>query len=84
MTARIRVQFDEGQLLLDLPEMPRIGEGIILPSNHDPAGHQGVSVYRVIDVAQYTSAVGDLKPMPQRADVRVRGSLSTGPRDAEL
>jgi len=81
MTARIRLQFDEGSVLLDLPDLPRVGDGLVLPERMDPAS-PGVSIYRVVDVVHYPAVVGDLAPMPQRTDVRVLGTLADGPREA--
>nr|WP_046285035.1 hypothetical protein [Mycobacterium sp. UM_NZ2] len=80
MTVRARVQFDDGEALLDLSEMPRIGEAIILPAFVDPGGRDAISPYRITDIAHYASDV--LTGPSQRVDIRVRGSLKTGPRSA--
>lgn len=71
--ARIRLQFDEGHIFVDLPDMPRMGEGIVLPRPHIE------SVFRVADVVHYAADASSLAP-PQRADVRVLGTLADGPR----
>lgn len=85
---RIRVQFDEGiesVVLLDVTEMPRIGEGLVMPKQLDP---NGIRVFRVIDIAQYPvlpeyrQEFRDAESrIVQRADVRVAGTLAGGPRE---
>jgi hypothetical protein len=75
VTVRIRLQFDQGAMHLDLAELPRIGEGLVLPKPH-PA-----QLFRVTDVAHYAHEAGSMPSFAQRIDVRVAGTLEGGPRD---
>jgi hypothetical protein len=50
-----------------------------MPAELDPAGV--VYVFRVIDVAHYSVFPQRLDELIQRADVRVAGTLTDGPRE---
>jgi len=72
---RARIQFDDGHIFVDLPDMPRVGEGIVLPQPYIEV------VFRVSDVVHY--AFDASTTLTQRVDVRVLGTLATGPRSRE-
>ncbi|MCV7174952.1 hypothetical protein [Mycolicibacterium sphagni] len=72
----MRLQFDDGHVVIQLGHLPRVGEGIVLPKHLDPAGQY---LFRVSDVCQYAGDSLDI--MLQKPDVRVLGTLHGGPRD---